>query len=105
VTIYRAENIDTGEVIEGCAKDLAKKIGVAQKYIFNAVSKKQRVRRMWYITKDGMADKTKYCIPVTLVDEWDSVTAPYKALIASKHGSKKSNGRIRLRTMYNVGVY
>ena len=69
MTTYIAENIETGEVIEGCAKDLAKKIGIAQKSIFNAVSKKQRVRRMWYITKDGMADKTRYCIPVTLAED------------------------------------
>lgn len=32
MTTYIAENIETGEVIEGCAKELAKKIGVAVVY-------------------------------------------------------------------------
>jgi hypothetical protein len=105
MTVYRAENIGTGEVIEGCAKDLAKKIGVAQKYILNASSNGRRVKRTWYITKDSVANKTHYSVPMSLQEEWDAVTAPYKAVIARKRGIKKGNGRIRLRTMYNVGVY
>ena len=85
MTTYIAENIETGEVIEGCAKELAKKIGVAVGSIMNAVSTNNKVKRMWSISKNGTANKTLYCIPMALQEEWDAVTAPFKKLIARKN--------------------
>jgi hypothetical protein len=103
MTTYIAENIETGEIIEGCAKELAKKIGVAAGSIQNAASTKNKVRRTWLISKDGTVSKTLYSIPIGTQEKWDRETAPYKELIANKHKNKPA--KIRLRTMYNVGIY
>ena len=105
MVIYKAENIETGEVISGDAKTLAKKIGVARMSILNAVSKKQRVRRMWYITNDNTAYKSRYSVPMSTQEDWDMITAPYKELIAQRNNRRNKISRTRLRTMYNVGKY
>lgn len=105
MTLYKATNEETGEVIEGGSRDLAKIIGTTQKNIMNASYKNQKIRNVWNVAKCKTDSKPSASIPVTLAEDWDSVTAPYKKLIARKRGIKKGNGRIRLRTMYNVGVY
>lgn len=105
MVIYKAENIDTGEVISGDAKELAKKIGVARMSIVNAVSKQQKVRRAWYITKESTVNKTPYSVPMETQEKWDRETAPYKELIAQRNNRRNKISRTRLRTMYNVGKY
>lgn len=105
MTTYIAENIETGEIIEGGARELAKELGVAHGYIMNAVSKGQKVKREWYITKDGATNKTLYSIPISTQEDWEKITAPYKELIAKRNNRKNKIARTRLRTMYNVGKY
>ena len=102
MTTYTAENIETGEIIKGGARDIAKKIGVAQGSIFNAVSSKQKVRRVWVIKCNVTTKKSTYCIPQELWAEWAKATEPFKKAIKD---SKKGKSRIKLRTMYNVGIY
>lgn len=105
MTIYIAENIETGEIIEGGARELAKELGVAHGYIMNAVSKGQKVKREWYITKDNTANKTLYSVPMSTQEDWNIITAPYKELIAQRNNRRSRIARTRLRTMYNVGIY
>ena len=105
MTTYTAENIETGEIVEGAARDVARTLGVAHGYIMNAVSKGKKVKRVWYITKDGATNKTIYSIPISTQEDWEKVTAPYKELIAKRNKRKNKIARTRLRTMYNVGIY
>lgn len=105
MTLYKATNEETGEVVEGGSRDLAKIIGTTQKNVINASCEQRRIRNLWRIEKYKTDSKPGPNIPVTLAEDWDRATAPYKALIARKRGIKKGSGKIRLRTMYNVGVY
>ena len=105
MTVYKATNEETGEVIDGGSRDLAKIIGTTQKNVMNASYQNSKIRNLWSITKHKTPSRSNNIIPVALAEDWDRFTAPYKALIASKHGNKKGSGKIRLRTMYNVGVY
>lgn len=104
--IYRATNIETGEIIEGGARDLAKTLGVVPKSIYNAVPMQQKIKHVWFISVEKKAHKTGSkvnSITPKLLADWDEITTPYKK--ASKNGCKKGKSRIKLRTMYNVGVY
>ena len=106
MVVYRATNVETGEIIEGGARDVAKALGVVPKTIYNAVALQQKIRYVWFISADKKRSKasgnsTK--ITPQLLDEWEKVTEPYKK--ASKNSCKKKNSRIKLRTMYNTGVY
>jgi hypothetical protein len=108
--IYRATHIETGEIIEGGARDLARKLGVVTKSIYNAVALQQKIKYVWFISTEKpyrkanskSNDKTNRVTP-QLLDEWEKVTEPFKK--ASQKGRKKGNSKIRLRTRYNVGVY
>lgn len=87
--VYRATNVETGEIIEGDAKYLAKKLGVVTKHIYNAVALQQKIRYVWFISTDkkqkvsgGKPNK----ITPDLLDKWDKVTEPFKKL------SKKVRG-------------
>jgi hypothetical protein len=106
MTVYRATNEETGESIEGGARDLARNLGVTTNSIYNAASDGFRVNSKWLIYREikNINTETK-CdrISPQLFEEWETVTEPFKK--ASKKGRKKGNGRIKLRTMYNVGVY
>lgn len=104
--IYRATHIETGEIIEGGARDLAKKLGVVTKSIYNAVALQQKIKYVWFIStnaKQSKASGNTNRITPQLLDEWDAVAESFKK--ASKKGCKKEKSRIKLRTMYNVGVY
>ena len=105
MTLYKATNEETGEVVEGGSRDLAKIIGTTQKNVINASCEQRKIRNLWRIEKYKTDSKPSASIPVTLAEDWDRATASYKELIARKSSNKKSNGRIKLRTMYNVGVY
>lgn len=106
MTVYRATNEETGEVIEGGARDLARNLGVTANSIYNAASDGFRVNGKWLIYREiknvDMETKCDRLSP-QLFEEWERVTAPFKK--ASKKGCKKGNSRIKLRTMYNTGVY
>lgn len=108
--IYRATNIETGEIIEGDAKDLAKKLGVVTKHIYNAVALQQKIKYVWFISTEkpcrnanSNSNSKANRISPQLIEEWEQVIAPFKK--ASQKGHKKGNGKIKLRTRYNVGVY
>ncbi len=108
--IYRATNIETGEIIEGGARDLARKLGVVTKSVYNAVAMQQKIKYVWFISTEksyrkanGKGNGKTNRITPQLLDEWEKVTEPFKK--ASKKECKKGNSRIKLRTMYNVGVY
>lgn len=105
MTVYRAINEETGEVIEGGASDLARKLGVTRNCIYNASSKGYVVRDSWTVKcrNQQLDEETKAdrLSPQNLED-WDRFTAPYKALSEKK---RKKKNRSRLRTRYNVGVY
>jgi hypothetical protein len=106
MTLYKATNEETGEVIEGGARDLARNLGVITNSIYNAASDGFRVNGKWLIYREVKnVDMETKCdrIPPQLFDEWERVTAPFKK--ASQKGRKKGSGRIRLRTRYNVGIY
>lgn len=80
--IYRATNIETGEIIEGGAKDLAKKLGVVTNAIYNAENLQQKVRFVWFISKGKAEGKTNYNYPQALLEEWDRVTEQFRKLRA-----------------------
>jgi hypothetical protein len=106
MTVYRATNEETGEVIEGGARDLARNLGVITNSIYNAASDGFRVNGKWLIYREVKnVDMETKCdrIPPQLFDEWERVTAPFKK--ASQKGRKKTDSKIRLRTRYNVGIY
>jgi hypothetical protein len=106
MTVYRATNEETGEVIEGGARDLARTLGVTSNSIYNAASDGFRVNGKWLIYREiKNVDTETKCdrISPQLFDEWEKATEPFKK--ASKKECKKGNSRIKLRTMYNTGVY
>ena len=106
MTVYKATNEETGEVIEGGARDVAKALGVVTKSIYNAACGNVKIRNVWFVTtntKRSKASGNSNKITPKLLDEWEKVTEPYKK--ASQKGCKKRNSRIKLRTRYNVGVY
>lgn len=106
MVIYRATNIETGEIIEGGARDVAKALGVVPKSIYNAVALQQKIKYVWFISTNAKQSKTsadKNRITPQLLNEWDTVTETFKK--ARGKGCKKEKRRIKLRTMYNVGVY
>ena len=93
VVVYRATNIETGEIIEGGARDLARALGVAPRYIYNAVSNQQKVRFVWFISSEK---KTKpksvfSYLPLDIWDEWDRVTEPFKKLSAKVRRCENGN--------------
>jgi hypothetical protein len=93
VVVYRATNIETGEVIEGGVRDLARTLGVVPKYLYNAVANQQKIRYVWFITSER---KTKpKCIsthlPSDVWDEWDRVTEPFKKLSEARRVKKYAN--------------
>lgn len=108
MTVYKATNEETGEVIEGGARDLARNLGVTTNSIYNAASDGFRVRGTWLIyrntKKPNIETKCDRITPKNLED-WDKFTAPYKALSEKKKKRNSEGKRIRLRTRYNVGVY
>lgn len=106
MTVYKATNEETGEVIEGGARDLARNLGVTANSIYNAASDGFRVNGKWLIYREikNVDTETKSDrLSPQLFDEWEKVTEPFKK--ASQKGRKKRSGRIKLRTRYNVGVY
>lgn len=100
MTNYIAENVETGQTIRGGARTLARHIGVIPCEVQKALKTKEKIKGVWAIKCQNIYGETR-----DIFEEWDRFTAPYKALSARKRGNKKGNGRIRLRTMYNVGVY
>ena len=90
MTVYKATNEETGEVVEGGSRDLAKIIGTTQKNVINASSEQRKIRNLWRIEKYKTDSKPSASIPVTLAEEWDRFTAPYKALSARSVASKKA---------------
>ena len=88
MVVYRATNIETGEIIEGGARDLARKLGVAHGYIFNAVSRQQKVKCVWFISTEKKKDKIVTRNLQSLLEEWDVVTAPFKKLSAKAKGGQ-----------------
>lgn len=84
MTTYIATNIETGEIIEGGAKDIAKKLGVVTNAIYNAENMQQKVRFVWFISKGKRASKRTCDIPTALLGEWDMVTAQFKKASARR---------------------
>ena len=80
MTTYIAENIETGEVIEGGVRDIARKLGVVPNTICNAVSAKSKVKFVWVITKRVGINENPYKFPQALLDEWDRVTEQFRKL-------------------------
>lgn len=81
---YIATNIETGEIIEGGAKDIAKKLGVVTNAIYNAENLQQKVRFVWFISKGKRESERTYNFPTALLEEWDRVTAPFKKASARR---------------------
>ena len=100
MTLYKATNVETGEVVEGGSRTLARHIGVIPCEVQKALKTKEKIKGVWAIKCQNIYGETR-----DIFKDWDRFTAPYKALSAIKRGIKKGNGRIRLRTMYNVGFY
>lgn len=108
MTVYRATNEETGEVIEGGARDLARTLGVSTNSIYNAASDGFRVRGEWIIYRNIQKPEIESkCDRLTIknLEDWERYTAPYKALSEKKKKRNSEGKRIRLRTRYNVGVY
>lgn len=51
MTVYKATNEETGEVVEGGSRDLAKIIGTTQKNVINASCEQRKIRNLWRIEK------------------------------------------------------
>lgn len=86
MVVYRATNIETGEIIEGGARDLARELGVAPRYIYNAVSSQQKIKFVWFISSNTKKSKSNGQITPQQLAEWERVTAPFKRLSAKKRG-------------------
>ncbi len=84
MTTYIAENIDTGEIIEGGVRDVARKLGVVSNTIYNSVATKSKVRSEWLISKKSDHEPTTTRISQKQLDEWERVTAPFKKASARK---------------------
>lgn len=82
MVVYRATNIETGEIIEGGARDLARKLGVVQNSIYNAVSTQQEIKFVWFISSERKTKPKIVYMPSDIWDEWDRVTEPFKNAIA-----------------------
>lgn len=75
--IYIATNIETGDVIEGEAHEIAKRLNTSRNTIYNALSSKRKIHSIWVITKNVAYDNP-YRFPQVLLEEWDRVTEPFK---------------------------
>lgn len=84
MTTYIAENIETGEVIEGGVRKLANHLGVAPYNIYNSVYTKSKVKFVWVITKRNCMNENPYKFPQALLDEWDAVTEKFRKASARK---------------------
>ena len=89
MVVYRATNIETGEIIEGGARDLARELGVVQNTIYNAVAMQQKIKYVWFVSTEKrnckLESKANRMTP-HLIEEWERVTAPFKKLSAKKRG-------------------
>lgn len=94
MTTYIAENIETGEVIEGGVRDIARKLGVVPNTICNAVSAKSKVKFVWVITKRVGINENPYKFPQALLDEWNLVTEKFRKASARKGCRNAENKKL-----------
>ena len=92
---YRITNIETGEVLEGGAAELAEKIGITAKAFYNAELCEFKAGGLWDIEKfeDGAEKKNGRHIPPELWRMWDEVTEPFK-----RYASRRKNERGGIET-------
>lgn len=95
--IYRATHDETGEIIEGDSKVIARRLKVVPSTINKVALKNGKVSTHWEIQRIGKMNKADYPagdrpvsivdkvqhIPLALCEEWDRVTEPFK--MASRH--------------------
>lgn len=74
MTVYVATNINTGEVIEGGARYLSRKLGVTTAFVYKATSTQKLIKSVWSVDKIDTENNTPYRLPQALLDEWDAVT-------------------------------
>ena len=80
MTFYRATHNETGEVLEGSTKELAKVLNVLPTSINRAATDKVNIGTHWQILKvEGeKLESAMRNFPIELRDEWDRVTEPFK---------------------------
>lgn len=80
--VYECRNEKTGETFTGTAAEVAEKFGVTRGYICRAEIAYGRIKTDWTITRVGNDVEKKAVgtsnIPVSLFEEWDKTTAPFK---------------------------
>lgn len=89
--IYRATNIDTGEVITGYAEELAERFNVTKKSLYGYADRGVRANGVWDIDvpenqRELLLEKTgdnDFCY------RWDSFTEPIREYIRRRNDAKK----------------
>lgn len=98
--IYRATHDETGEIIEGDSKVIARQLKVVPTTINKIALKNGKVATHWKVQRIGKMNKADYPngdrpvsivdkaqhIPLALCEEWDKVTAPFK--VARRKGAR-----------------
>lgn len=94
--IYSAVNENTGERIEGTARELGQILGTSAKNINKYESQGNKLYGHWVLSKIGKEEPAEPKIVQHVTDdlrrEWDEVTAPFKRLsmeIAKKKVKKE----------------
>ena len=88
--LYEVTNIKTGEMFCGTAADMAAKFNVTPGHINKLALEGKRIHLDWKIVQVGYKsdvekEKTNNCsIPLPMQEEWDRVTAPFKAASRKK---------------------
>lgn len=88
---YRITNIETGEILEGGAAELAEKIGITVKGFYNAELCKFKACGVWDIEKfeEGTKKQHGRHIPPELWRMWDEVTEPFKRYICRRNDERE----------------
>ena len=81
--IYKATHIETGEVIEGTASELAERLEIKLKNFYCYIDRETKAKGVWAIERlDNQQEKqcTSKTLFKTLV-EWDELTGPVREYI------------------------
>lgn len=94
--VYKATNIETGEVIVETAYELSERFGVIRESIYNCAYRCENLRKVWMIER-AEDKKVGKGYPVGTLEEWDKLTGPIREYIRQRDERRAGNGKKRHR--------
>lgn len=91
-SIYRATNIETGEVIEGCASELSDRLGLKINNFYNYIERESKAKGVWVLDYAERPQSKQIDSHLTiLLKEWDELTGPVRKYIIERNERRKAN--------------